>query len=665
MPVFNEEKYLPQTLDSLRAQTMRDYELICVDDGSTDHSLEILQSYSAKDNRIRIVHQDRKGAGTARNLGFQTAIGKYTIFLDSDDLFAPELLERSYSRAEETGADITAFQFCRLYEDGHRENRTGVHLEWLSKDTREFNYCQCPDRIMSVVNPTPWNKLYRSQFIRERNLRFEEISSTNDITFAAVSVAMAEKVACLDEHLVFYRVGHSGTITSSKPTKLHNVKTAVVSAVEQVQALPYYQSIIKAVRFFAVDNFRFAFDSYVTDLTDENAADFYRFLHDFFNGPLFPESGTAIENDIYLNNLYTAVKRLPLEDYLEQSREPVTVSLTSYPARIRFVPRALDSIWKQSHLPDQVVLWLAEEQFPNGEADLPDELKSLIQRGQLQLRWCDDLMPHKKYFYMLQECRAGVVITIDDDLCYPTDMIRRLMMAHLAYPGTVAAMRTHVMAIEQDGSLLPYRLWLKETTAGLETPSFQLLATGGAGALYPANLFTAEVFDREAVLNNCLRADDLWMKAMELICDVPVVPAADHMDLCYVPDSQEEALWHGNIEQDGNDIQFERIIQWVDERYGEGFFTNRIGQPLYGQLLVGMQYYAAWSTMLLEQYRDKLGTAFWQEGELRREKVELEKVNRWQKKELQRVLHSRSYRLGRILSFPIRKMKELLRRRKR
>ena len=98
MPVFNEEKYLPQTLDSLRAQTMRDYELICVDDGSTDHSLEILQSYSAKDNRIRIVHQDRKGAGAARNLGFQTAIGKYTIFLDSDDLFAPELLERSYSR---------------------------------------------------------------------------------------------------------------------------------------------------------------------------------------------------------------------------------------------------------------------------------------------------------------------------------------------------------------------------------------------------------------------------------------------------------------------------------------------------------------------------------------------------------------------------------------
>ena len=660
MPVYNVQLYLAEAIDSLLAQSMSDFELICVDDGSSDRTGEILETYSAKDSRIHVLRQDRRGAGAARNLGFREARGTYTIFLDSDDLFAPELLEHSIAQAEKTGADITAFQFKRLYQDGHLENRTGVHKEWLPAGVTVFNYQQCPDYIMSVINPTPWNKLYRTTFIREKKLRFEEISSSNDITFAAVSVAMAESITFLDEYLVTYRVGHGNTITSTKMNKLNNVKRAIVSAVDQVQMLPYFQNIINSVRLFVIENIRFIFDGYITDLTDHNAAEFYRFFHNFFNSSLFPEFGTPISDDVYINNLYTAIRRLEPEQYLEQSCKPVTVSLTSYPARIQFVAQALDAVWRQTRKADRAVLWLAIDQFPGGEADLPDELRMLIQNGRLELRWCDDLMPHKKYFYMLQECKEGVVITIDDDLIYPEDMIKRLMTAHLAYPEAIAAMRTHVMAIEQDGSLLPYRYWLMETTTGLETPSFQLFATGGAGALYPANIFSPETFNRQAIIDTCLRADDLWMKAMEVICGVPVVPAANDMSLRYVPDSQKEALWYHNLAQDGNDTQLDRIVQWVDERYGEGFFSERIRQTLYGKALIGIEHYAVYSTMMVNQYKENLNNSYQREETLRREKAELEARLRREREECQRVTNSRSYRLGRMLTFPLRIIKKWL-----
>ncbi len=205
IPVYNSERYLSECLDSILNQTLQDIEVICVDDGSTDQSLEILNSYARADARIYTITQDQKGAGAARNLGFRHATGEYVFFCDSDDLCDAELLEKTVARATETQADIVGFDFVRFYEDGSEKQAIGVHLDWLEFDNPEhelpesFNYMNCPDRIMSIVNPTPWNKLYRSAFIRDNNLLFEEISSSNDITFAAVSVATAQIVAYIKE----------------------------------------------------------------------------------------------------------------------------------------------------------------------------------------------------------------------------------------------------------------------------------------------------------------------------------------------------------------------------------------------------------------------------------------------------------------------------------
>ena len=107
IPVYNVEKYLRECLNSILNQTFQDFEIICVDDGSTDKSLEILQEYKRKDDRFVILQQRHSGAGSARNNGIRLAAGKYIQFLDSDDYFEPTLLEEMFDHAEKFDADLT------------------------------------------------------------------------------------------------------------------------------------------------------------------------------------------------------------------------------------------------------------------------------------------------------------------------------------------------------------------------------------------------------------------------------------------------------------------------------------------------------------------------------------------------------------------------------
>ena len=109
VPVYNKERFLRQCLDSLLDQTYRAIEIICVNDGSTDGSLEILQDYAERDNRIVVIDQENKGAGNARNAGIRIARGRYLQFLDADDFFEPVMIEKMLKKADAKDADIVIF----------------------------------------------------------------------------------------------------------------------------------------------------------------------------------------------------------------------------------------------------------------------------------------------------------------------------------------------------------------------------------------------------------------------------------------------------------------------------------------------------------------------------------------------------------------------------
>ncbi len=236
VPVYNCEKYLKECLESLCSQTYKNIEIICVDDGSTDSSVDLLKSIAEKDSRVKILSQKNAGAGAARNYGLSVAQGKYIYFFDADDIAINNLLQLAYNRAQETDADIVAFNGYTFTNDdiSTKKIKPGYNKNVLGDSSCVFSYQDYPENIMSIVNVVPWNKLIRTDFIKENNIRFEEISSTNDITFSAVCAATAKRIALVDKQLMYYRLGHSGTISSTKSKNLTNVVTAVESVISQV-----------------------------------------------------------------------------------------------------------------------------------------------------------------------------------------------------------------------------------------------------------------------------------------------------------------------------------------------------------------------------------------------------------------------------------------------
>lgn len=273
----------------------------------------------------------------------------------------------------------------------------------------------------------------------------------------------------------------------------------------------------------------------------------------------------------------------------EPTDNRLIVSLTSYPARIATLHLTLETIYAQTRKADEVVLWLAREQFPEGEDELTNELCEFIGEGKLNLRWCDDLKPHKKYFYALQEYEHDLVVTIDDDMLYPEYILENLYQSYLQYPTAVSAIRGHYMVISEKGKVMPYQDWIREVHAVIHEPSMQLFATGVGGVLYPPGIFDKRLFDKQAIINTCLWADDLWLKTMELICDVPVVIVQEFEEMNYIPGSQKEALCHTNMYRNQNDVQWEKINAWVDEHYEKGLLTKKLTETNIGVNLLGIE----------------------------------------------------------------------------
>ena len=219
IPVYNTAPYLRECMDSVVNQTLRDIEIICVDDGSTDGSLAILREYEKKDSRIRVLTQPNINAGAARNLGLCYATGEFLSFLDSDDYIEPAMLMDCCRIMEDRNADIVCFSANLL------EMRTGTieKIPWSLvtenlPDTPVFSPLEIKDRLFNTFQNWPWNKLFRRALIEKNQIRFQEIPRTNDMLFTCSALALAERITTIDHAYVVYRVG---TGTSLQQTN-HN-----------------------------------------------------------------------------------------------------------------------------------------------------------------------------------------------------------------------------------------------------------------------------------------------------------------------------------------------------------------------------------------------------------------------------------------------------------
>lgn len=208
MPIYNAADYLRPALDSVISQTLRDVEIICVDDGSTDHSLAILKEYQKRDPRVRIVTETNAGPAKARNNGLRRARGEYLSFLDADDFFEPTMLEELYRTAKEKDLDIAVCEYD-LFENRTARFKRSIPSEHadLLAGGRVTSKSDCPDIIFQATEGYVWNKLFRRDFVTEKELSFLETAQIfEDVYFTVTSLSLAERIGKCEGVLVHHRV---------------------------------------------------------------------------------------------------------------------------------------------------------------------------------------------------------------------------------------------------------------------------------------------------------------------------------------------------------------------------------------------------------------------------------------------------------------------------
>lgn len=246
IPVYNVEHYLRQCLDSVRAQTLSDIEIICVNDSSTDGSLDILEDYAKKDSRIQVVTQPNGGAGAARNKGLSMAKGKYLSFLDSDDFFEPDMLELAYKKAEEDKADFVVFNSDQYYTD----KKKFVEVPWTLRIKElppymPFNHRQMTDNIFKVFVGWAWDKLYSREFVENNHLLFQEQRTSNDMLFVFSAVAIAKRISIVNKVLAHQRRDAKDSLSKTRENSWYCFYDALTALRDRLQAEGIYKETEK------------------------------------------------------------------------------------------------------------------------------------------------------------------------------------------------------------------------------------------------------------------------------------------------------------------------------------------------------------------------------------------------------------------------------------
>lgn len=254
----------------------------------------------------------------------------------------------------------------------------------------------------------------------------------------------------------------------------------------------------------------------------------------------------------------------------DKKRNPkVIVSLTTYPKRIDDIQYTLFSIFNQSFKPDKIILWLAEEEFPNKEMDIPWFILNFKKLG-LEIKWCENIKSYKKLIPSLKEYPNDIIVTADDDIFYPKDWLKKLYDNYLKYPDCIIGQRARKMCFDDNGEIDSYNNW--KMIENEENPSFLNFLTGGAGSLYPPNSLDKHIFDNELFESLCLTGDDVWFWAMGVINRTKFKTVDDNLALLtYVSPARdvglfdtENTLWHINS-QGKNDDYIKKVIEKFPE----------------------------------------------------------------------------------------------------
>ena len=214
VPIYNVERYLKECLDSLINQTFKDIEIICINDGSTDSSKEILDEYSSKDQRIKVINKNNTGYGDSMNIGLNEANGEYIGIVESDDFVKNTMFEDLFSIAKKNDSDIVKSDYFYYTTTDKQARKAGKIPKLL--ENKIINAKSHP--ILIKMQPSIWSAIYKKEFLEKNNIRFLETpgASYQDTSFSFKAFALASKVVLTNEAYLYYRQDNENSSIHSK-----------------------------------------------------------------------------------------------------------------------------------------------------------------------------------------------------------------------------------------------------------------------------------------------------------------------------------------------------------------------------------------------------------------------------------------------------------------
>ncbi|AJD04379.1 glycosyltransferase family 2 protein [Campylobacter lari] len=215
VPIYNVEKYLRQCLDSISIQSYSNLEIILVNDGSTDSSLDIANEYACKDSRVKIINQKNKGAGYSRNVGLKCSSGTYIMFFDSDDYMEEYAINLMIKKATEMEAEIVIAKSNDYYNDTKETKKLkSIDDNFITKPV--FSAEDNCKYIFNFCTAWAWDKLYKKSFLTQNNIFFQNLSVSNDMFFTLYSLSLAKNICIIDDYMFYHRRNVYSSLSNSR-----------------------------------------------------------------------------------------------------------------------------------------------------------------------------------------------------------------------------------------------------------------------------------------------------------------------------------------------------------------------------------------------------------------------------------------------------------------
>ena len=528
IPVYNRELYLEQCLDSVISQTLKDIEIICVDDGSTDNSFEILKKFAQRDERIKLIRQENLGAAVARNKAINIAKGEYLSFIDSDDYVDLNYLEKLYNANNNGKCDVIATVNVKLVDNDLNQNYKNIFIK-----SKQLNFIERAN--MLIKSGMSCNKIYKTSFIKNNDICYLEINSAGeDLYFTVFSIILANQINVIHDVSYYYRQNINSLTKIIKNERFYKIIDFCQIVDKKLSELKI--NIIKKLYWKIIFKKRreYEFFMYYSSMDKNCKKDFLKLLKETYP-----------------------------KDNIKEPTQNLIVSLTSYPKRINYIHDCINSLFNQTIEPEKIILVLAEEEFPNKEKDLPENLINFIKRG-LEIQWYSNIKSYKKLIPVLEKYPNKVIVTADDDNIYKIGWLENLYKSYKKKPNMIHCTRAHRIIFDKNKQVEKYKNWSMNISN--VNPSFNNFFTGVGGVLYPPNCFYKDILNQKLFSEISKDTDDIWFWAMGVLNNTKInVIQKKPYKLQLINNTQDDALWKINVLDGNNDDNLKKIFDYYPQ----------------------------------------------------------------------------------------------------